>query len=78
MGDVKIKGTFLGEPIDIIICESESVPDSEAPPAPAETPAETPSAEAPSVENVSPSDPPPESKPVSDEAKNPAGNSEQL
>lgn len=69
MGDVKIKGTLMGQPIDLVICESESVPEApeDTPEAPAEAPAEVP-AEAPA--EADPSDP--------DAPKNPAGNAEQL
>ena len=74
---VTVKGTFLGQPIDLTITEcgvpiqgegevsasaTPDLPDGQVPPE-----AETPSA-----------DPAPESTPVSDEPKNPAGNAEQL
>lgn len=71
--DLKITGTFDGKPVDLIICQSESVPivsepdDFETVGAPKTEDTDTPSA-----------DPAPEVKPATDEPKNPAGNAEQL
>lgn len=76
---VTIKGTFLGQPIDVTICDDVPVPaevskapgpvqdltaeGERAPDAPVDTPQ---------------ADPAPDAAPVSDEAPNPAGNAEQL
>ena len=78
MGDVKIKGVFMGQEIDLTICESESVPDQ--PSVPDEAPADVPPAEAPAADAEAPveADPAPPVNPASDEPKNPTGNSEQL
>lgn len=70
MGDVKIKGVFMGQPIDLVICESESVP---------EAPEDTPEASTPETPVGDADEAPVEADSSDPDApKNPAGNAEQL
>lgn len=78
---VTVKGTFMGQPIDLTVTECEVPAESVDQPgvtdltdAAPETAVDTPE----TTDAPKPSDPPPAEAPVSDEPKNPAGNSEQV
>jgi hypothetical protein len=79
---VQIKGTFLGQPIDMTITECDedtaSAPDTPDVPVTPEVPSGDVPAPPEGLPEDTPADPAPDATPVSDEAPNPAGNAEQL
>ena len=82
--NVRIKGTFLGQPIDVTISDEQpaETPEGEAPvdaPGPvAEQEASAAALDTSAEGEVVPADPAPAVSEQSDEPKNPQGNSEQL